>query len=74
MNEVVHNLHLVALRMRERHTGLYMINIISEFFDDLCENWKSKLIDITSDGTSSMTGHCAGVVTRLHQVSLSDCF
>jgi hypothetical protein len=74
VNEVVHNLHLVALPMRQRHTGEYMFNIVSSFLDALCENWKSKLIGITSDGTSSMTGHRAGVVTRLHQVSLPGCY
>ena len=74
VNEVMHNIHLVALPMRERHTGQYMFNIVSEFFDVLCENWKSKLIGIASDGTSSMTGHRSGVVTRLHQVSLPGCY
>ena len=74
VNEVMHNIHLVALPMRERHTGQYMFNIVSNFFDVLCDNWKSKLIGITSDGTSSMTGHRSGVVTRLHRVSLPGCY
>jgi len=51
-----------------------MLNIISDFFDAFCENWKSKLISITSDGSLSMTRHCAGVVSWLHQVSLSGCY
>ena len=35
MNEVMHNIHLVALPMRERHTGQYMFNIVSErHFDE----------------------------------------
>jgi len=73
VNEVMRNIHLVALPMRERHTGQYVFNIVSEFFDVLCENWESKLIGITSDGTSSMTVCRSGVVTRLHQVSLPGC-
>ncbi len=32
VNEVMHNIHLVALPMRERHTGQYMINIVSDFW------------------------------------------
>ena len=74
VNEVMHNIHLVALPMRERHTGQYMFNIVSDFLGVLCENWESKLIGITSDGTSSMTGHRSGVVTRLYQVSLPGCY
>jgi hypothetical protein len=31
VKEVVHNLHLVALPMRERHTRLYMFDLISDF-------------------------------------------
>ena len=74
VKEVVHNIHVVALPMRERHTGLYMFNLISEFFNALSDCWKSKLIGISSDGTSSMTGRHAGVVTRLHQVTLPGCY
>jgi hypothetical protein len=41
---VYDNLHLVALPMRERHTGLYMFDLISDFFNALSNNWKEKLI------------------------------
>jgi hypothetical protein len=74
VKEVIHNLHLVALPMRERHTGIYMFNLISDFFNALSDNWTSKLIGISSDGTSNMTGRHAGVVTRLHQASLPGCY
>ena len=62
VNEVMHNIHLVALPMRERHTGQYMFNIVSDLLGVLCENWESKLIGITSDGK------------RLTQVSLPGCY
>jgi len=51
-----------------------MFNLISDFFNALSDNWKSKLIGISSDGTSNMTGCRAGVEIRLHQVSLPGCY
>ena len=51
-----------------------MFRLITEFFDALNDNWTSKLIGISSDGASNMTGHHAGVVTRLQRVSLPGCY
>ena len=74
VNEVLYNLHLVALPIREHNTGQYMFKIISDLLDALCENWKAKLIGITSDGTSSMTGPISSVVTQLHQIRHPGCY
>ena len=74
IKEVLYNIHLVALPMFERHTGLNMFNIISEFFDGLNVDWKTKLIGISSDGSSNNTGSHSGVVTRLHQLCLPGCY
>ena len=60
--------------MRERHIGQYMFTIISDYLDALYENWRTKLIGITSDRTSSMTGHRSGIVTRLHQICFPGCY
>lgn len=70
----IHNLHLVALPMHERHTGLYMFELLSSFLDSIHPNWKSKLIGIATDGASNMTGRHSGAVTRLHQVCLPNCY
>jgi hypothetical protein len=74
MENNLHNKHLVALPMRERHTGEYMFRLMFEFLDALYPGWKSKLIGISSDGASNMTGSISGVVTRLCGVSLRGCY
>ena len=47
-----------------------MFLLIVKFFDALLSNWKGKLIGISSDGASNMTGAFPGVVTRLQQLAL----
>jgi hypothetical protein len=59
------NLHLIALPFHERHTGLNMYNLIKKFLDALCPRWTDKLIGISTDGASNMTGRYQGVVTYL---------
>ena len=65
LDNQVHNLHLIALPMHERHTGLNMYNLIKKFLDALCSGWTDKLIGISTDGASNMTGRYQGVVTYL---------
>jgi len=72
VNEVMYNIQYSSGCFAHERASYW--TIVSEFFDVLCENWKSKLIGITSNKTSSMTGHRSGVVTRLHQVSLPGCY
>jgi hypothetical protein len=59
------NLHLVALPMFERHSAMNIFNLIAKFMDALYSKWHSKLIGVSTDGGNTMTGHHAGVVTRL---------
>ena len=47
-----------------------MFQLIDTFFDALLSNWKGKLIGISSDGASNMTGAFSGVVTRLQKLAL----
>ena len=47
-----------------------MFLLIVKFLDALLSNWKGKLIGISSDGASNMTGAFSGVVTRLQQLAL----
>ena len=61
----VYNLHLIALPIHEHHTGLNMYNLIKKFLDALCCRWKDKLIGISTDGASNMTGWYQGVVIYL---------
>ena len=47
-----------------------MFQLIDTFFDALLSNCKGKLIGISSDGASNMTGAFSGVVTRLQKLAL----
>ena len=62
----VYNLHLIALPIHECHTGLNMYNLIKKFLDAFCHGWKDKLIGISTDGASNLTGLYTGVVMYLH--------
>jgi hypothetical protein len=59
------NLHFVALPMFERHSAMNIFNLITKFMDAFYSKWRSKLIGVSTDGENTMTGHHAGVVTRL---------
>ena len=50
------NVHVVALLMYESHTGENMAAAIEKFFCALCPKWKDKLISVSTDGASRMTG------------------
>ena len=47
------------------NTGATMFNMVSRVLDGIHPKWKEKLIGITTDGASNMTGCTQGVVTRL---------
>ena len=59
------NLHLLAIPMRERHTGEYQYNLVVSLLDVLAPNWRHQLIGIATDGASPMTGCIKGTCTRL---------
>ena len=67
LNGVLYNVHAIAIPMFDRHTGENMFNLVSTFLDVVCSDWRAKLIGVSSDGATVMTGHLQGVVTRLEQ-------
>jgi hypothetical protein len=64
------NIHLVALPMYERHTGENMFILLEKFLNALCSGWKQKLISVSTDGASNMTGSQQGLVTRIDRECL----
>ena len=44
------NLHLLAIPMRERHTGEYQFNLVVSLLNVLAPNWRHQLIGIATDG------------------------
>ncbi|KAI2490908.1 hypothetical protein MHU86_23673 [Fragilaria crotonensis] len=45
----IQNLHLLAIPMRERHTGEYQANLVVSLLDVLAPNWRHQLIGIATD-------------------------
>jgi len=68
----LYNLHLVAIPFHVQHTGLNMFEHLSKVLDVLCPDWKHRLIGVTTDGASNMTGKNIGLVTRIQNVVLED--
>ncbi|RHY39496.1 hypothetical protein DYB30_013534 [Aphanomyces astaci] len=61
----LYNLHLVAIPMFDRHTAEIIFNMLIKFLDALSPPWRTKLIGMSSDGESTMTGRHRGLVTRI---------
>ncbi|RHY20746.1 hypothetical protein DYB36_011168 [Aphanomyces astaci] len=61
----LYNLHLVAIPMFDRHTAEIIFNMLIKFLDALYPPWRTKLIGMSSDGESTMTGRHRGLVTRI---------
>jgi hypothetical protein len=70
----VQNFHILAIPMRQRHTGEYQYDLVAETMSVLAPNWRHQLIGITTDGASAMTGCIQGTVTRLSKECHGDVF
>lgn len=68
------NLHLLAIPMRERHTGEYQYDLIVAAMDVLAPNWRHQLIGVSTDGASAMTGCVQGTCSRLARESHGSIF
>ena len=64
------NVHFIVLPMHKSHTRENTFLIISKFLDAMCDNWKKKMISVSTDGALKMQGRHQGAVTRLDQVCL----
>jgi hypothetical protein len=62
---VLVNLHFVVLPMFVRHTAFNIFELAVKALDALFLNWRSKLLNISSDGKNTMIGRYAGFVTRM---------
>jgi len=62
----IHNFHLMAIPLFEKHTGENMFSVLERFFDAVfTESWRSQCISISSDGARNMMGHVRGLVMRI---------
>ncbi len=62
---VLVNLHFVANPQFDRHTALNTFNMLVKFLDALYGLWRRKLINVGTNGESTMVGRFNGLVTRM---------
>jgi hypothetical protein len=70
INDVLSNLHLVAIQMFEQHIAKNIFNLIAHFLDALRSAttiWHAKFMSMSTEGENKMIGCHHGVVTRLEQ-------
>ncbi len=58
--------------MFKHHSAVNIFNLIAKFMDAMYIKWHAKLIDVSTDGNNTMTGHHAGVVTHLVNCANND--
>jgi hypothetical protein len=63
----IENLHVLAIPLRDRHTGEVMFNAMADVLDKLCENWRENGIGVTNDGDRDMTRQVKGVASRIER-------
>ncbi|KAH8933356.1 hypothetical protein BDL97_18G026700, partial [Sphagnum fallax] len=61
----IHNFHLLALPMNERHTGQSMFDMIVKVLDVIFPGWRDSLIGVATDGAKNMTGRHVSLLTFL---------
>jgi hypothetical protein len=66
----LYNFYLIAIPMCDRHTGENMFKLVCTTLDNLAPDWKRRIISVSTDGASSMTGHRQGIASRLERVAL----
>jgi hypothetical protein len=64
-NGVLMNLHLVLVPFFQRHTTVDYVTMIKTLMNVLRPTWNDKLISISSDGETTMTGRTGSVATLL---------
>jgi hypothetical protein len=63
----LHNLHLVAVPMLERHTAENIFLLLARLLSAVCSPWKQKLLAVCTDGEPTMTGVRSGLVARMEK-------
>lgn len=67
LHDRIWNYHVAAMPMHERHTAENVFNRFVAMFDVLCPDWRRKLLSVSTDGESKMTGRIKGVATRIER-------
>ena len=69
----IENFYLVAIPLTSAHTGKTIANSMMHALSPLCPSWKKKLISLSTDGASAMTGKHQEAVTIVQKVCNEAC-
>jgi hypothetical protein len=69
LHDVMYNFHLLALPLFDRHTGENMFDVLVQFLNAFCPQWRDILVGSSTDGARSITERLRGLDTRLGQCS-----
>jgi hypothetical protein len=59
----------LALPLRDIHTGEIIFNEVSCLLDALCENWRDKVLSMSTDSDRGMVGSVRVVATRMENAA-----
>ncbi len=68
VNGDIHNFHMLVVLMFVEHSGEEMFKLLSDSLLALDPDWKMKIVGITIDGVTSMTGVRKGIVFRIQAI------
>ena len=66
------NLHVLALPLNKSHTGDYLSKLVIDALDAIDNNWKLKLLSLSSDGAANVTGRHSGLISRLQRLCYAE--
>ncbi|CAM6016140.1 unnamed protein product [Sphagnum balticum] len=69
VNGDIHNFHVFAVPMFVEHSEEEMFKLLSDSLSALDLDWKMKIVGITTNGATSMTGVRKGIVSRIQAVA-----
>ncbi|CAK9276060.1 unnamed protein product [Sphagnum jensenii] len=65
VNDILHNLHLIAMPHFDRHTAANQEAMLVKLLNVLLVGWTRKLIGVTTDGEKTNMGRVNGVQVRM---------
>lgn len=65
LNGELHNFHLLAIPLYERHTAINIFNVVETFLDTIVPSWRTKVLGVATDGAATMVGNVGGLVTLM---------
>ena len=68
----LHNFHLLAIPLFDRHTAVNIYNVVDQFMNALLPQWRRQILGVATDGAATMVGNTGGVVTLMEKEATYD--